>query len=422
MKKKYILTFLVVIVLIFGIVSCVILYKKKINKDKPTETTTTVKVATEGKFEYKLLQEVDQVNDGNYLVSPFSIKYALMLLRDGAKGDTYNEIAKVVGQDEAVHMDNESVKIANALFLKNMYKEYFNPDYAANFLFYHNANIIYDDFYTPAVINSWANEKTDGMIKEVLQDIDPDFILGVANAIAIDVKWKSQFDCDATSSKEFTKKDGTKKNVEMMRNTFEYDGQAEYIESDKAKGIVLPYKDETNLEYIAILPNDNISDYISNFDEKEFNKLLANKQSSSKSLHINLSMPRYSYEYDLSQFATVLKKMGIVKAFNPTEADFTGFMTRENMTKSQVGNLYVSQAVHKTFIELNEAGTKAAAVTFFGVSKATAIDREQFKTIDINLDRTFLYLIREKTTNEILFMGVVNDPNEWKGSTCEKET
>ena len=82
---------------------------------------------------------------------------------------------------------------------------------------------------------------------------------------------------------------------------------------------------------------------------------------------------------------------------------------------------FVSQSVHKTYIDLNESGTKAAAVTFFGLSKATSAAQPEFETINIDFNKSFLYLIREKKTNEILFMGVVNNPEEWKGTTCTME-
>ena len=116
-----------------------------------------------------------------------------------------------------------------------------------------------------------------------------------------------------------------------------------------------------------------------------------------------------------------LQSMGINDAFSKYDADFTNIITRANMDKYNMANLYVNQAIHKSHIELNEAGTKAAAVTFFGFAKATAVQEPHYDTINIEFDKSFMYIIRDKNTKEILFMGVVDEPNEWKGSTCEEE-
>ena len=91
------------------------------------------------------------------------------------------------------------------------------------------------------------------------------------------------------------------------------------------------------------------------------------------------------------------------------------------MKKYNMDNLYINTAIHKTYIELNEAGTKAAAVTFFGFEKATSVREPHYDTINLELDKSFIYIIRDKNTKDILFVGVVNEPNEWKGSTCEEE-
>ena len=97
-------------------------------------------------------------------------------------------------------------------------------------------------------------------------------------------------------------------------------------------------------------------------------------------------------------------------------------ITRENIEKIHAKNIYVATAIHKTYIDLNEVGTKAAAVTYFGIEKSNAaLPEDEKKTINITFDKTFIYMIRDVKTKEMLFFGVVDAPNTWKGTTCSKK-
>ena len=417
MKNKVIITIVVIMICLIGSTLCFIAYGSKLRNNKPNKTEPIT--FNDKDFNVRMFKTSYATSEGNYLISPYSIYVALSMLRDGGNNNTSKEVSELIGTDKAQLLNNESVHIANAIFLKDEYKDAVENSYVDGLKNNYKAQLLIDKFDTPAVINNWVDKETSGMIKKVMDDIDKDFVLGLANAIAIDVKWEQQFMCGVTRSQEFTKKDGSKKNVEMMHNTYEYG--ANYIESDKAKGIIIPYKEETNLEYIAIKPNDNLNDYINNFSMDELSKLEENKKSAGNSLHINLALPRYTYDFELKSFMKNLQSMGINDAFSKYDADFTNIITRANMDKYNMANLYVNQAIHKSHIELNEAGTKAAAVTFFGFAKATAVQEPHYDTINIEFDKSFMYIIRDKNTKEILFIGVVDEPNEWKGSTCEEE-
>ena len=137
-----------------------------------------------------------------------------------------------------------------------------------------------------------------------------------------------------------------------------------------------------------------------------------NERVASDKLHINLSLPRFTYNYEVKDFKAVLKKLGIVDAFDEAKADFTKIIDNNE--------LYVGEAIHKTKIELNEVGTKAAAVTYFGMF-AKGMAPQDFEQIDIVFNKPFVYMIREKNTGEILFFGTVFEPNTWKGTTCSNQ-
>ncbi|MBR6073129.1 MAG: hypothetical protein IKP76_02275 [Bacilli bacterium] len=388
-----------------------VLYLFIMNKYNKHERTVII----ESDFNLEVLKRTNEKNNDNYLVSPYSMEQAMAMLKDGASGNTKAQIEKLIGNNTKA-INNNSVKDANGVFIKDQYKDVIENNYVKLLKDNHKAELLYDKFDTPEVINKWVNEKTDGMIPTLLNDISKDFVLGLANAIAIDVEWKQPFDGAATRNAEFTKKDGTKMNVNMMHNSYESDDGAYYIKSKKAQGIIIPYKDDTNLEFIAIMPDENIDEYIKKLDKKEFETLEESKRSSSRSLHINLGLPKFSYSYDYNKFMEMLKDMGMTDAFDEKNADFTNIIARNYMKKVGIENLYVSTAIHKTYIDLNEKGTKAAAVTYFGLDKATAI-REEYDIINISFNKPFLYMIRDKKNNTLLFTGVVNTPSEYVKNT-----
>ena len=106
--------------------------------------------------------------------------------------------------------------------------------------------------------------------------------------------------------------------------------------------------------------------------------------------------------------------------FSESEAEFYNIISKDSLVRNNLDNLYVGEGIHKTHINLNEKGTKAAAVTFFGLFGNSALVENKYKSVYITFDRPFIYLIREVSSNEILFFGVVNEPNEWEGITCNE--
>ena len=214
--------------------------------------------------------------------------------------------------------------------------------------------------------------------------------------------------------------------TEMMHKTFEY-GNLKYIQNKEATGIIIPYKkydkdgketfeDASNLEFVAILPKKDINIYINNLDNDKLNDLYTSAKEITDDIEIDLSLPRFKYNYELENFKEVLMKLGIKDAFDPNDANFTNIMD----SNDEIENIYVGEAIHKTHIDLNEKGTKAAAVTYFGMYKNTAMPKIKEK-IEIKFDKPFIYMIKDTKTNEMLFFGVVYEPNEWNGSTCSEE-
>ncbi len=418
-KKEYIIKIIcaVVIIMLGGFAIFMAIKEDGSKNDPKVSPTPTMDVEPikVSDFTYDIIKLVNEEKNSNYLISPYNIEIALNMLRDGAEDNTKNEFDKAIGNRTINDVSvKDKINIANVVFIKNNYKNDIKSDYTKVLTNKYDAEILYDEYKEPTVINNWVKEKTNGMIDKLLNKIDDNFILGVASALAIDVKWEQEFECIDTRSEEFTKIDNSKMNTEMMHQTYEYG--ADYFKTNDAEGIILPYQKEENsdieLEFIGILPNNSVNDYVKSLNKNKITDILNNKTKANSKLHIDLSLPRFSYDYELDNFTHVLNRLGIIDAFNPSKANFKKMMDSSNT------NLYVGQAIHKTKIELNESGTKAAAVTFFGVEGAM-IQEPDYEIKKILFNKPFVYIIREKNAGEILFFGTVFEPNKWEGSTCK---
>ena len=411
---------IILIVIAIGVTIAGLLFvRSKMKKEEPkknneTENKDYPPVELSGNYNIDIIREFHtNAGNKNYLLSPYNIEIALNMLRDGSDGETKAQMDKVLGNRTINNIEvANKIGIANGVFIKNEYKNRVKDSYYNILKTKYNSDIIYDEYKTPDKINNWVKDKTWNMIDKVIDEVSPDFIMGLASALAIDVKWVTEFDCSITRSEEFTKIDNSKMNTEMMHDTYKSPNY-QYIKTKDVEGIILPYRKEVDssvqLEFVGLLPTNGIDNYISGLTNEKLEEVFSNTKAGGSNFHIHLSLPRFTYDYEEKELGKVLSNMGIKDAFVPGVANF------KNMIDE---NVYVSQAIHKTHIELNEAGTKAAAVTFFGVD-GTAIMPEDYEEVSVKFNKPFIYMIREKNTGEILFFGTVYEPNEWKGSTCK---
>ena len=277
-------------------------------------------------------------------------------------------------------------------------------------------------------MNDWIDEKTFGIIKNMIDDKivqDPSAKMVLINTLAIDMEWQSQFDSHNTLGMNFTKADGTEivattMSQELFGNsTSTYQDEEitavslnlkQYNPETDKKNVISNYPtpnfNYTQLEFIAIQPSTSLDNFISNLDANKI-KEITNKLvpvSSQKGKTINLRIPRFKFNYSL-KLKEDLKALGMKEAFDDILADFT------NMTNNPAG-LYVSEALHKADIDFSEAGVKAAAVTVFAMYDKASMDLR--KPVNITFDKPFLFLIRDKKTGVIWFVGTVYEPNLWE--------
>ena len=421
MNKKYI----ILLITIIFICACLFIFLRKENV-KPMNKSDN---GNNTSFDYKMINEINKTQTDNFMISPVSIAYALSMLKEGATENTKNELDNVLDNYKLPQIPNikNRISLANLLFINNKYKKDINKSYIKLLQDGYDSDLMFDSFNSPSKINDWISNKTFKMIPKAIDSISPSTVLGLANAIAIDVKWMNEFECDNTREKEFTLINNEKMTIPMMHSS----NDVTYIESDNAKGIIKDYKvyntltgeesyeeDKNNisLEYIAILPNTNIEEYKNIFNKEELNKLLSNKQYANNKLDIYYSLPKYTYDFDYQGFKEALINMGIKEMFTPV-ASFNKMKNEESKLQ-----LYVSDAIHKSHIELNETGTKAAAVTVFMLKDGAMPFEEEKKIINISFNKPFVYIIKEKESDNIWFYGIVYKPMDFKDNPkCEVE-
>ena len=365
-------------------------------------------------FELSFLQLEDKQE--NMIYSPLSIKYALKMLQEGASDNTYTQIEEIVGNSNLPTYRNieNTLSLANGIFIRDTYYQYVKDNYKDILVNKYNAEIRQDEFQSAKNANEWIEEKTFGKIENMLNDdivTNPDLQMLLINALAIDMEWKNQFDENDTNGRKFYLADGTEMIATMMSRESSSDDISYYMGDDiTAITIDLKEYEETQLEFMALMPNTNLEQYVDSLTMDNIEEITQKLNSASNTkAGVKINIPKFEFDYDLN-LKDDLIKLGITDAFNGNLANFSNMADLERTQK----NLYVSDALHKANIEFSEEGVKAAAVTVFGMMDVTSIGVEKEIPIEINIDNPFVFLIRDKNTNEIWFVGTVYEPNYWK--------
>lgn len=357
----------------------------------------------------------------NLIYSPLSIKYAMSMLNDGANGKTKEEIENILGKNTSLTKYENIEKVlslANSIFIRDTYKEYIKDTFIKAVQDKYNAEVLYDQFKDATNPNKWIEDKTFGIIKNMLKDElvqDETLEMLLINALAIDMEWENGFSDTNTRGAEFTKDNGEKVQATTMQKETSSDNVMFYKGEDiTALSMNLKKYGDTQLEFLAIMPNENLAEYANRFTNKDLEDVTMKLIPASKAKYgINIFLPRFEYSYDLS-LKEDLKKLGMELAFNKYDADFT------EMTSNPVG-LYVGEALHKADIKFSEKGIKAAAVTVFAMlDKASVMIEIRIPEI-VKFDKPFMYVIRDKKTGEIWFVGTMYEPNLWENDKAEYE-
>ncbi|MCI9087277.1 MAG: serpin family protein [Clostridia bacterium] len=370
------------------------------NTDIPVQITREI---SEFPIDFLKLENQKQ----NMIYSPLSIKYALNMLNEGASGNTKKQIDNVIGEMQLTKYSTKDnvISLANTIYIRDDYKQYMKESYQNTLIQKYNAEVNYDTFENAQNVNQWIENKTMGIIKNMLQDnqMRMNRIL-LINALAIDMEWQTAFTPEKTRGEEFNLEDGSKMIATMMQRESKREDVSYYKDANMtAISMDLKQYDDIQLEFIAIMPNENLSDYIKNIKMNDMNQVIKKlKPASQANAGIEIKIPKFSFDYSL-KLKQDLMSLGITDAFNSSLANFS------NMTDT---DFHVSDALHKADVDFSEEGVKAAAVTIFTI-KDNAMIREEDPE-EVKFDRPFMYMIRDKKTDEIWFVGTVYQPNSWE--------
>ena len=388
---------------------------------KPTPTTKPIAakpkimvnpklIAANTRFSFKLFSEVlKQDGTKNVFVSPSSVAIALSMIHNGAKGETQQAIVKALEMQgmslSEINQANASLKtilessdpkvqltIANSLWAKKGVD--FEPEFIQRNQKFYAAEVKSLDFADPSTlgqINGWVKKNTQGKISEIVDRIHPDQVMFLINAIYFKGKWMNEFDKSQTTAQPFTLANGRQKQHPMMTQKDEY----RYYETQRFQAISLPYGEGRTSLYV-FLPKSNSS-------LSEFQKTLTaeNWQTWMKTFSKregSIQLPRFKVDYEI-ELKKSLSALGMGIAFDPSKADFSNLSSVSTR---------IDEVKHKTFVEVNEEGTEAAAVTSIGIRATSA--QVTVAPFSMVVNRPFFCAIRDNKTGEILFMGSINDP------------
>ena len=366
-------------------------------------------------FAFQLLATENDIEEGrSFAISPLSAGYLLAMLYEGAQGQTQQEIKQVFGFNDATPAEvsaffkkiltlspaiDSKVKlyVANALFGNSQHQVEFAIDYSATMKNSYLAQAQCLDFSTPTAlktINQWCDSHTQGTIPEIMsqQEFSSDAIAYLLNSVYFKAPWSSAFNKENTREGLFATIRGEQCKVDMMNQKV----MVGYAIDNDLKAINLPYGDGSYVMAVVMPVNEKelsiagLSKKLTANRWEQTAKTLANNQ-----LVMDVTIPRFQMD-SKTDLKTPLQSMGMVKAFSYTDADFSPMLKKKT-------DLYISKMIQKTRIDVDEDGAEAASVSEAEMSLGADGEGDDSNVFKAN--RPFIYLIFEKATNAIFFIG-----------------
>ncbi|MCD7852233.1 MAG: serpin family protein [Parabacteroides sp.] len=364
------------------------------------------------KFSFDFYREIakSEKNKENFCISPLSASLCLGMILNGADGNTYTEMQKTLGFEGFTNQQiNEYVKMmqtelpkldgrtiftnANSLWVNNSYT--LLPEFIQTNKTYYDAEVSNEPFDNSTLekINSWCKQKTNGLIPEIIDKISDDMVSYLINTIYFKGVWTNEFKKSDTKDEPFYLANGGIVKVPTMKQT---QSNNYYVDKD-VQVVELPYGNES-FSMVLFIPTDP--------EKKDIDKVIAdldretwiNWNENMYPVNMTIYLPRFVIQTEKDLIGS-MKVLGIQDVFYDYSANFTKMSTT-------VG-LYIDLLKQKTFIELNESGTEAAAVTIGGTA-TTSVGPSQ--SAEIRFDHPFGYVLKEKSTGAILFAGKVGKP------------
>ncbi|MBQ8147463.1 MAG: serpin family protein [Lachnospiraceae bacterium] len=369
-------------------------------------------ITSSADFSIELFRQSVQTNtqEDNVLISPQSVLSALAMTANGAGDSTRTEMESVLCNGMTIEefnpymytynqqladSDDVTFHMANSIWMKDdadalQVKE----DFLITDKTYYNADAYLAPFDESTVndINNWVDTNTNGMIDSLLMEIPDQTVMYLINALAFEGEWETPYkETQIIEQGTFTNSNGVEETVPMLNSC-----ENLYIEGEHATGFIKYYKGG-EFAFLALLPEEGMSveEYVDTLTGESYLELYENREYQ----EVIVRIPEFSYEYS-TELKEPLTNMGMEEAFQPN-ANFT------NMATTDTELLYINRVLHKTYIELDRSGTKAAAVTAVEMNGETASAEEEAPP-SVILDRPFVYAIIDTETGLPVFMGTVN--------------
>lgn len=356
-------------------------------------------------FALSLLQRSGAMELENTLISPYSVMQALAMTANGADGDTKSAMEDVLGGitieelNEYLYTQRTSqpdyeecwLTTANSIWtIDDDERIQLSQEFLKSNVDYYGAETYKAPFDNSTVkdINNWVNDNTNGMIPEILQACSPSDVMYLINAVALDAKWENQYEECMVHEFDFTAADGAVQTADMLCSEENF-----YIRDENAIGIY-KYYEGRRYAFAALMPDEGISigDYIAQLTPERLNNAFSEPIPN----FVYSKIPKFSYSYS-DNLRDDLSDMGMGVAFSP-------FANFSRIAKTASGSLFIGRVIHSTFIDLNEAGTKAAAVTAVSMNDSCIIPCDP---LYITLDRPFVYAIVDTETALPIFIGAL---------------
>jgi len=346
------------------------------------------------------------------MLSPLSASTALTMLLNGCGGDTYTQLqgtlkypaGMTIGEindaykglvDQLLKADPKvTLALANAIFYRNGFVV--KPPFLATMSNDYKATVDGLDFSGPSAlttINKWANDNTAGKIPKVLDEISGDAVMFIMNALYFKGDWSYQFDKSETRERPFHPDGGSTANVSTMKSEV----GTRFFYGENYRVVEMPYG-RTNFTMIVVVPTETLGSFYTSLTPQVWSEITSGLDEKDEFGKLIVYMPKFKFSYE-KYLNDQLKSMGMVDAFSPSLANLSGITD---------GSVYVSFVKQDTFVEVDEEGTEAAAVTTIGIIE-TSLPPQPPQFV---IDKSFVFAIRERTTNTLLFIGQVVNPQD----------
>ncbi len=393
----------------------------KVNEEEPNLTpknitltaVAPVAIQSSNEFGIELFTRVAESENKNLMLSPLSASTALTMLLNGCGGDTYSQLQGTLKYPAEMSISeiNETYKslvgqlltvdprvqlaLANTIFYRNGFNV--KPPFLAIMNDDYKATVKALDFAAPTAlttINKWASDNTKGKIPEVLNEISEDAVMFIMNALYFNGDWSYQFDKSMTQELPFHPDGGSVTDVPTMKGEV----GAKFAGGEGFRAIEMPYG-QTNFTMVVIVPDESLSAFYPAFTHETWDQITTDLDGVDEFGSIVVLMPKFKFSYE-KILDDQLKSMGMIDAFIEFQANLEGISDQL---------IFVSFVKQNTFVEVDEEGTEAAAVTTIGVELVSVGPQHPQQFI---IDKSFVFAIRERTTNTLLFIGQVVNPED----------